>query len=436
MTKILDNPSQNTSPISHSLEKVAFAAPSEVRAHGGEAALGNNTKSTPAFDKQRTENQLHRRRRYEMLTTAREVSPLESRTRSCSCYVGKDHSGNIRDFVSIQKTVNGSRWNGLSVCGSVWSCPVCSGRIMMERQDQVMKAMTNWREMSGYVLMVTLTFRHKRFDGLLDTITKFTKALSRMKASRKYKNLKESIGFFGAIRALEITHGSNGWHPHTHDLIFIENQLNQDQITKFETELFNLWSIYCFKYGLGLPNKKHGVKVDFREGDSLSTAIGAYVTKWGKEITSSHTKLSKGDSRSPWQILSSLNEKWTFTDSKLWKEYTSAMHGKAILYWSKGLKAALSIEDLTDQEIVENEDGKIIIDELIVTKAEFYAICRLKKQSHVLDRFDISSLNASIYIDELVSIDIQIRQFDKCRHKALEASIKLSTLNKMKSLGI
>jgi hypothetical protein len=434
MHQILSNLPENTSPNSY-IDKSVCSATSEARAPCGAAALGNNTKSTPAFDKQRTENQLHRRRRYEMLKTAREVSPPESRTRSCSCYVGKDHSGNIRDFVSIQKTANGSRWNGLSVCGSVWSCPVCSGRIMMERQQQVMKAMSNFREMNGYVLMVTLTFRHKRFDSLAHTMTKFSKALTRMKASRKYKQLKESIGFFGAIRALEITHGVNGWHPHTHDLIFIENELTQDQVTKFELDLLVLWAGYCKKYGLGLPSRKHGVKVDFREGDSINSAIGSYVTKWGKEITSSHTKLSKGDSRSPWQILSSLNEKWNCKDSQLWKEYTSAMHGKAILYWSKGLKSALSIEDLTDQEIVDNEDGKVILDELIVTKAEFYAICRLKKQAHVLDRFDISAINASIYIDELVSHDLKIRQSEKIRYKALEASIKLYTLNEMKILG-
>jgi hypothetical protein len=434
MYQILSNPPENTSLNSY-IDKSGFSATSEARAPCGEAALGNNTKSTPAFDKQRTENQLHRRRRYEMLRTAREVSPPKSRTRSCSCYVGKDHSGNIRDFVSIQKTANGSRWNGLSVCGSVWSCPVCSGRIMMERQEQVMKAMSNFREMNGYVLMVTLTFRHKRFDGLADTMTKFSKALTRMKASRKYKKLKQSIGFFGAIRALEITHGVNGWHPHTHDLIFIENELTHDQVTKFELDLLVLWAGYCQKYGLGLPSRKHGVKVDFREGDSINSAIGSYVTKWGKEITSSHTKLSKGDSRSPWQILSCLNEKWNFKDSQLWKEYTSAMHGKAILYWSKGLKAALSIDELTDQEIVENEDGKVILDELIITKAEFYAICRLKKQAHVLDRFDISPVNASIYIDELVSHDFKIRQAEKIRYKALEASIKLYTLNHMKILG-
>ena len=29
-------------------------------------------------------------------------------------------------------------------------------------------------------------------------------------------------GFKGLIRSLEVTHGANGWHPHTHELWFLK----------------------------------------------------------------------------------------------------------------------------------------------------------------------------------------------------------------------
>jgi hypothetical protein len=404
---------------------------SEVRAPCASGALGNNTKFAPAFDPLRTKYQLSRNRRYGLLSVSRIVSPKSSRTRNCSCYVGKDSLGKIRDNVSIQKTSNGTRWSGVSVCGSVWACPVCSMRIMMERQQQVMAAMSKHRSRGGSVMMSTITFSHHKFDSLKGTIERFSKALSRMKASRKYKNLKKTIGFKGSIRALEITHGSNGWHPHTHDLIFIDSSLSPSEILAFQESLFDLWLQFCKKYNLGLPTKEHGVKVDFRQDDNCADAIGAYITKWGNEITSSHTKVSKGSSRSPWQILETLSV-WNYSDAKLWREYVEAMHGRAMLHWSKGLKDDLGVNDLSDQDIAEGNDGYEVLDELVVTRSEFYAICRLKKQAHVLDRFDISSELASEYIFDLVERDRLNRVTDKEKYKKLEASIYDSTMKAMK----
>ena len=432
MTHILihdHSSASNTLPLS--VTKSHFLPLSEPARNRDKRGLGNNTKFTPAYDASRTKYQLSRNRRYGLLAVARIVSPNSSRTRNCSCYVGKDSFGKARDNVSIQKTANGSRWNGISVCGSVWACPVCSMRIMMERQEQVMTAMSTHRSRGGSVMMSTITFSHKKFDSLKGTIERFSKALGRMKASRKYKNLKESIGFKGSIRALEITHGSNGWHPHTHDLIFIDSTLSPSEVLAFQESLFDLWFQFCKKYNLGLPTKEHGVKVDFRQDDNCSDAIGAYITKWGNEITSSHTKISKGSSRSPWQILETLTV-WNHSDAKLWREYVEAMHGRAMLHWSKGLKDELGVNDISDQDIAEGNDGHEILEELVVTRSEFYAICRLKKQAQVLDRFDVSIEFASEYIADLVERDRFNRNNEKEKYKKLEASIYESTLKAMK----
>lgn len=34
--------------------------------------------------------------------------------------------------------------------------------------------------------------------------------------------LKEELATAGLIRALELTHGANGWHSHTHELWFFD----------------------------------------------------------------------------------------------------------------------------------------------------------------------------------------------------------------------
>src|SRR5205085_2664419 len=54
--------------------------------------------------------------------------------------------------------------------------------------------------------------------GLLQLMSK---ALSRAKGTRRARELAVRAGIVGAIRSLEVTHGEiNGWHPHTHELLF------------------------------------------------------------------------------------------------------------------------------------------------------------------------------------------------------------------------
>lgn len=36
--------------------------------------------------------------------------------------------------------------------------------------------------------------------------------------STNFKKFKDGIGYEGLVRGLELTYGSNGWHPHTHEL--------------------------------------------------------------------------------------------------------------------------------------------------------------------------------------------------------------------------
>lgn len=400
----------------------------------GRRPLGNNTKSTAGvFDQAGVTKGLYRRKRYEMLRTAQEVTQRKYRVKSCSCYVAKTPDGKVPDSVRIQKTTKSTSWKGITVCGSVWHCPVCSQKIMKERKDQVLQALKLNRQQGGRAIMETLTFSHSSRDGLKDTITKFSKVLSLMKGSRKFRKLRQSLGVFGSIRALEITHGENGWHPHTHDILFLESAVTEDQVKEYELELFELYRHYCKKYGLGLPNKKHGVRVDYRENENTDH-IGSYLVKWGDELTSSHTKKGNG-SRTPWDILDDLKT-WNFPDSQLWKEYCEAMHGRAMLYWSKGLKDRFEIQEFTDQQIAELENDLEILDELEVKKSDWYSIVRLRKQAQVLERFDQGRDIAIDYIARVVATDRDIQRDYNRKKRRLAEGIRLSTLFAMRRMAL
>lgn len=49
------------------------------------------------------------------------------------------------------------------------------------------------------------------------------------------------------IRSLEVTHGENGWHPHTHELFFVLDDIDED---KFASDVRSMWWNFCLSVGL------------------------------------------------------------------------------------------------------------------------------------------------------------------------------------------
>ncbi len=406
------------------------------------ADLGRYTDFTPAlvFNKTKIEKNLKRIYRYELLDLARKISGKDKngkyyRNVGCSKYFGLDKEGKAREFVSLRRTPNGSHWYGVAVCGSVWQCPVCAEKIMTGKRNEIQIGMRRWRELGGLVLMVTRTFSHYKSEGLEENIEQLRKAISRMKAGRPYKRIMEKLGRAGDIASLEMTYGNkNGWHPHTHELLFIENHLSESQVAEIQEEYYQLWARFCVKYGLGKPSRAHGLRIDYRPGDQEGT-IGDYISKWGFELTSSHTKYTdKG--RSPWTILADLKNEWNAKDSMLWKEYLNATMARSLCRWSPGLRKLLDVKEITEQEYAESEHEREIIEELKVSREEFFAIVREGKIAHVKNEFDESLIEASIMIDNIVKEDKRKRLEDATRYKDLEKAIYNSTMQGIKKLNL
>jgi hypothetical protein len=115
-------------------------------------------------------------------------------------------------------------------------------------------------------------------------------------------------------------------------------------------------------------------------------AVSAYISKhgrdekdraaatearpaWGiaEEMTLARTKRGKtGGSRSPWQILRDAHG--GDDDAKnLWREYALTMQGRRQQVWSNGLKDAIGLNDVEDEEAAEGEEYTEDEDELIMT---------------------------------------------------------------------
>jgi hypothetical protein len=172
-----------------------------------------------------------------------------------------------------------------------------------------------------------------------------------MTGSRAYRDLLNDCGCIGTIRAWEVTHGSNGFHPHFHIILFVRIGLD---LIELKERFYLAWANSCRLGKLSIPDRKG---FDLQDGSYAQK----YVTKgvWGLdyEITKGHLKKSKAG-RSPMDLLRS----YAFDKDKqagvLFVEYSKAFHGKRQLYWSPGLKEYFKIHEKTDEQIAAQQDDQ------------------------------------------------------------------------------
>jgi hypothetical protein len=196
--------------------------------------------------------------------------------------------------------------------------------------------------------------------------------------TRVGKELHKKIGFKGSIRAIEVTYGDNGFHPHIHALLFLDSDVST---TTVQAGYSALWQVACPRVGLPAPSDARGCRVDDNRG------AGLYVSKWGleSEMVMGHTKIAAdGKGKTPWDLLRAWIDDNDEKSRDLFKVYADAFKGRRQLHWSIGLKALLSIADMTDEELVNQQDEPAyVLAELTVE--EWRAIYKNKKESAVLD---------------------------------------------------
>jgi hypothetical protein len=217
--------------------------------------------------------------------------------------------------------------------------------------DNLMKSV---REKSGAVLMISFTHSHNAEEKLKEKILLKAAALRSMKSDKRYKNLMTGIGYVGQVRALEVTHGANGWHPHTHELYILKEKINSDRILNIESTFFEIWRAACIKNGLGEPSREHGVKVDYCQDAEGGGKIGSYLAKFGFELTNSQSKKGKAGGRNAWQLLEDFKVKKCGRSAALFREYSEAMVGRALVFFSRGLKDLYGLNDEPDENVIDD----------------------------------------------------------------------------------
>ncbi|MEG2687304.1 MAG: protein rep, partial [Christensenellaceae bacterium] len=260
---------------------------------------------------------------------------------------------------SDQENHANANFSGIQYCGSVWECPVCSALIRNKRAHDVSQGVENWLSESHGVFMLTLTTRHYQCDSLRDSLECITKAWRSITSLKAWKDLRIDMELEGYIRSLEVTHGTNGWHPHFHFLLFSKKIAAINDAQMIENIVLEAWKKAVPKNGGRLPNE-HGVKVRCVGGENQGDIAAEYISKVfdGKhvslEMARSDLKTTLGDeaeSITPFELLD-------FPDNmhcaRLWQEYRTAIKGKRSIFFTKGLRKLLGLTlDKTDEEIIE-----------------------------------------------------------------------------------
>ena len=246
-------------------------------------------------------------------------------------------------------------WGGLKRCDSVWACPTCNRRISLERAEILKATVAGHRAACGYdsLLMVTLTNAHRHGDELAKLRSAQPKIWAYVKGHRRFRSWCEAYGgLVGQVRATEVTHGVNGWHPHQHVVLYLGENVSDAAREELKALVFELWCAGTVKH-LGerhLPSREHGIDVRPCYRDTYLCKMGLGLSM---EIADPGTKSAIGLHRSPWQIASDIARYGRPEDIALWQEYCAAMRGCRQLCWGVGerdVRAIYGVEPTVEGE--------------------------------------------------------------------------------------
>ena len=348
---------------------------------------GRGDKAKPVVSSQAV-----RAERYALKSAARRLLPKDHRTTKCMNWRVPDQEIQIRRGATTDKAF----YHGLQVCAMPWTCPVCASKISERRRQEVARAIKQAEALGLEVRLLTLTIPHGVGDDVSSMVDAMSKAWTKLWQGRQGVQLRESLLLAGHIRALEVTHGANGFHPHFHALLFVwpgrTKEENWEALTK-------RWQKVTVRAGLPSPDPVRGCRVD--DGEKAS----AYVAKgvWGleSEVTKGHVKKGKRGSRTPFDLL----RDYMAGDKKagaLWRVYADAFAGRRQLYWSNGLKKMLAIAELSDEEIANRPDDEKALLLARVTDEQWRLIYRRGLVSAVLDLAESSADCLLLFLGSLV----------------------------------
>jgi len=300
-----------------------------------------------------------RHEKYTLQSMAAKLLPKE-RVARCLRYPIEGAHGVVIEFVPMFASAH---FANLVTCGSVWHCPICASKISERRRVELQPVVDSWPARGGSVMLLTLTMRHSKKEPLKHVLAGLTGATDRLRSGEWWQNFVKLHGILGLVRSLELTYGKNGWHPHTHYLIFTSKLVNLADLLH---AIRLRWRHVLIQAGRSASYER-GADIRYVDGK-----VPSYMTKLGLTIggddmiedkiasdfwTATHElvkatfKTGHNGSRSPIELLRDSGA-GDGAAAKLWQEYGLVLKGHKHLVYSRGFKKFLGITDKKDSELV------------------------------------------------------------------------------------
>lgn len=333
--------------------------------------------------------------RFILKAMAGRLLPKDSRTSKCMRWTVP---GRSRDVVYSPARQRAS-YQGLQVCASPWTCPVCAAKISERRREEVAYAITGAKATGLALYLLTLTFPHALGDSLEDSLDGALKAYSKLFSGKAGCKLRDRIGLQGTIRAIEVTHGANGWHPHFHVLLFV-NPAIAGTPADVQHQIAPRWQSVAVSSGLPCPSLARGCRVD---GGEKAASYVAKGSSWGleSELTKGQSKVAKtAKGRTPFQLLRDYAD-GDKQSGALFAEYARVFQGKRQLVWSNGLKRRMAVVDRDDSELANMADESPVVVLASISDDQWKLIYRKRLESVVLDLAETAPERLRSFLDSL-----------------------------------
>ena len=192
-------------------------------------------------------------------------------------------------------------FGGLRTCDSPWACPVCAPTLAERRGEALARTLQDFHGMGFRIVHAVLTVRHTKGEALVDVFGALANAWRHMTKDRAFRPHWEGLGY---ARAVEVTYGRNGWHPHAHLALVVPPERD---VYELQEGLWDAWSGAVLEVGWA-PSSRDAYFYDIVETATDIAEVARYVAKmttnWGigPEITGGPRKKST-EGLTPLQLL-------------------------------------------------------------------------------------------------------------------------------------
>lgn len=273
--------------------------------------------------------------------------------------------------ISIIEDQVRAHFRGIVKCKNPWQCAICTLTLQLERGKLVQQLNEKHLAAGGAFDMGTFTIPHDEGDPIKALRKKVADSWRRVISGAPWKRWKEALGIVGQIRAHEVTHGKNGFHPHVHVAFYYGKQITDQQREAFRAFLDGKWRSEIVKPDKNgrrwrAPSAKHGVTLEpLRQTD--------YLTKMGlaRELVMATTKEGREGHRTLFQVLRDTMDTIDSVEKaaglKIWREWSRGMRGARQLTTSRGLFTRYGLPELSDRQLFLEKDGALADSQILIT---------------------------------------------------------------------